>query len=70
VATHYYLGIFFSLGIVSLAFQFLRGLCLLYGSLNAAQNLHTNLVGNVRTSPHIPNPSHESTYPCPGPYLA
>ena len=53
VATHYYLAIYFSLGIVSLAFQFLRGLCLLYGSLNAAQNLHTNLVSNVRSpSPH------------------
>ena len=48
VATHYYLGVYFSLGIVSLAFQFLRGLCLLYGSLSAAQNLHADLVANVR----------------------
>ena len=48
VATHYYLGVYFSLGVVSLAFQFLRGLCLLYGSLSAAQNLHADLVANVR----------------------
>ena len=61
MATHYYLGIFFSLGIVSLAFQFLRGLCLLYGSLNAAQNLHTNLVGNVRSpGPPPSNIYHEA----------
>ncbi len=49
VATHYYLGVYFSLGVVSLAFQFLRGLCLLYGSLAAAQNLHADLVANVRS---------------------
>ncbi len=53
VATHYYLGVYFSLGVVSLAFQFLRGLCLLYGSLSAAQNLHADLVANVRLpTPH------------------
>jgi len=48
VATHYYLAVYFSLGVVSLAFQFLRGLLLLYGSLRAAQRLHDGLVATVR----------------------
>ena len=47
VATHYYLGVYFALGSVSLAFQFLRGLLLLYGSLRAAQRLHDGLVATV-----------------------
>ena len=48
VATRYYLGVYFSLGAVSLAFQFLRGLLLLHGSLRAAQRLHDGLVATVR----------------------
>ena len=47
VATRYYLGVYFSLGAVSLGFQFMRGLLLLYGSLRAAQRLHDGLVATV-----------------------
>ena len=49
VATRHYLGVYFSLGAVSLVFQFLRGLLLLYGSLQAAQRLHDGLVATVRS---------------------
>ena len=53
VPTHYYLGIYFCMGAVSLTAQFLRGLFLLYGSLNASQTLHTNLLTKV-CSPLLP----------------
>jgi hypothetical protein len=46
--SHFYLSVYFVLGVASLGSQFTSGLFLVHGSVNAARGLYEGLINKVR----------------------
>ena len=57
--SHYYLHIYFYLGLAALGFSWLRTYTLLEGSVSATRQLHARLLTRVRRTPGFCNRFHE-----------